>query len=88
MVFADGEGEVVFPESNDPVRLFLFIAVDIQEHFRSLGIDILCHFARRIKSFGIGQVIHQLGEIGCHLVGVGGRLVLDLQPAVFVFLDE
>lgn len=88
MMLADREGEVVFPEGNQPVRFFFPVFVDIEIDPCGLRIDIGGHLARGVKCFGIGQVIYQLRKIGCHFIRVIRWHMLIAQPAVFVFLYE
>lgn len=84
MMLTDGKGQIGLPEFQQPVGFFLPVPVNIQVDLRSLAVDKPGYFPGRIERFRIGKIIQQFGKIGCHLVRVRGRLMLDLQPAVFV----
>ena len=84
-MLADSKRQVIFPETDQAVRLLFPVPVNIQVNFRSLGIDERSDLSGRIESFGISQVIEQLGEVSCHFIRVCRWLVLYPQPAVLIF---
>ena len=85
MMLPDSKRQVIFPETDQPVRLLFPVPVNIQVDPGSLGIDERSDLPGRIESFGISQVIQQLGEVSCHFIRVGRWLVLYPQPAVLIF---
>lgn len=85
-MFADGQRQVIFPETPYPAAVFLSVFVNIQVNPGGLCVDVGSDFAGGIKGFCIGQVIHQLGKRCGHFIGVIRRQVLVFQPAVLIFL--
>ena len=67
----DSEWQVIFPEIDQPVRFFFPVLINVQIDLGSLRVYVTGNLAGGIKSFGIGQVIHQLNEITGHFIGIG-----------------
>jgi hypothetical protein len=88
VIVADHQGQIGLPETNDPGRFFLFIPVDPQIDPGRQSIQILGDPALRIESFGISQVIDQIGELTSHFVRVRSWLILILSPLINIFFNK
>ena len=88
MMFPNGQRDIKFPERNEAVVLFLAVLINRQINARGLPVYELGDLAAGIKGLCIGQVIKQLGEIGCHLIRIIRGLLLDLLPPVLIFFYE
>lgn len=84
MVLAECEGQVIFPKTEQAVGFLFPVLINAEINFRSFGVNIAGDFAGRIKCFGIGKIVYQLGKIPGHFIRVLRGQVLILQPAVFV----
>src|SRR5579863_692884 len=87
-MFADYQGQFCFPEPYYTGRFLLFIFIDAQVYAGSQFVEIERHFALRIKSLCITQIVHQFCKPRSHFIRVRCRIILIIFPLLNILLYE